>query len=81
MADKIPTLVQTSQRERVDVAVFLREWADAIEKEGNVSGAVLVLHSEIGGKFLTRTRRCNANLLNALGLLQVAIVDLAKAED
>lgn len=76
MADNILQLVQTTQRERIPVAQFLREWADQIENDGKVNAAIIVLHTEEGDLFRTSSRRCNMSKIEAIGLLQVAISDL-----
>ena len=78
--DNVISLVQKTERERIDAAAFLREWADAIEKEGDTTAVVLILHSDKGEKFLTRVRRCNSDLLHTLGLLQTATADLVKTD-
>jgi hypothetical protein len=75
--DNIIRLVQTTQRERVDVAAFLREWADAVENDGQTISVVLILHGSEGENLRVRTRRCNMDLLQTVGLLQIAMIDLA----
>lgn len=75
MAD-ILKLVQTTQRERVDVAAFLREWADAIENDGETVAAVLIVLGEVGSKIRVRSPRCNMDLMKTLGLMQLATADL-----
>lgn len=80
MAD-ILKLVQTTQRERVPVAQFLREWADAVEAEGEVTtAAIIILHDDKGSQFLVRTRRCNLDLVQTLGIMALATADLAKTD-
>lgn len=79
MAD-IVKLVQKTQRERVDVATFLREWADAIENDGETYAAVLILHGDIGETFRVRTRRCNMDLLQTVGLMQIAMADVTATD-
>lgn len=80
MGADILKLVQKTQRERVDVAAFLREWADAVEAEGNVTAAVIILHSDVDEQFLVRTRRCNLDLVQTVGLVHIAAADLAQTD-
>ena len=59
-------LVQTAQRERIPVAQFLKEWADATENDEETTSAVLILYGDVGSKFRVRVLRCNADLMQAL---------------
>lgn len=76
--------VQTRGAAARDLVVqFLREWADAIEAEKeDVERCVLIMHNEDGqDNFRVRTRRCNVNLIEQVGIVQLALVDLCTATE
>ncbi len=66
------------------VVAFLREWADAIEKgEKEADKAVLVLHYREPDEdaFIISSRRCNADMITTVGMLHLALADLANGGD
>lgn len=59
------------------VAAFLREWADAVANgEEDVTKVVLVMYNDAGEQFRVRTRRCNMDLVQQVGVMQIALTDL-----
>ena len=62
-------------------AAFLREWADAVEAgTEDVGKVILVLHNDTPeGLFRVRSRRCNADLVETVGILQLAMTDICTA--
>ncbi len=62
------------------VVAFLREWADDIEKgETLAERAVLILHHKApDGTFVIKSRRCNVELLEQVGMMHLALMDVSE---
>ena len=68
---------------RALVVEFLRDWANSIEDGSeDVTKAVLVLYNDAPNNlFRIRTRRCNVDLVNQIGMMQLATIDLCTATE
>ena len=68
--------------EEKELVKFLRSWADAIESGAEqADAAVLILHQSLGDEFWLRTRRCNVKLLEQIGMMQAALLDVCNETD
>jgi len=76
---KVLTLTRDADvDDRKMVVAFLRAQADAIEKgEYDAHAAIIILYEKRGDRFKTATRRCNMDLLQQIGLMQCAIMDVS----
>lgn len=75
--EKITALFPGSANIPVPVSQFLREWADAIDAGDLLAtSAVLVTFHDRGAKFAVSHRRCNADIMRTVAMLETAKIDL-----
>lgn len=77
------TVETKGEAARLLIAAFLREWAEAFENGTEEAGkAILIIHDDRPGElFRIRTRRCNADLVQTVGIMQLAMTDLCTATE
>lgn len=76
--EKVTVLFPGNGSVPVSVPQFLREWADAIEAgETEPDAAVLVMFIDRGAKFQIASRRCNADVMRAVAMLEIAKLEIA----
>lgn len=79
--EKITALFPGNANIPIPVSQFLREWADAIDAgELFATSTVLVTFEDRGAKFAVSHRRCNADVMRTVAMLETAKVELLTAD-
>lgn len=78
MADeKVTALFPGNVNVPVPISQFLREWADAIDAgELEATSAVLVTYVDRGAQFQICNRRCNADVMRTIAMLEITKTEL-----